>query len=832
MPRLIIAIALVASCPQPAFTQELRLLLDADLSSAKAVQDAGGTVHGGEFVRAGDRAGYATNRNGEVIRFPAKGHLNTQAGRIEAEITLIRDLPEGERVESYITQPYQPPDDALSFALSTGEDGQPRFSAGVKRSGAWTWCALPPPSMKTGTFCQLAMVWGAGRLSLTVNGKRGETAIEGGPLRMPSTLCLGNAHAESRPSIYFAIHRVSFYGTGADEDVLQLFRFGPPKTLKYAPEGGIGPCETGGAVLDWDRDGRWDLVTGSSWLRNLGRQHRDCVLLAAPQPTGLELRRGGWLKFGDFDADELTDLIVAAREGFDWYEDTTSEGARQFEFRQTLVDAGSGEALAPFEWGESAPSVEFADWDNDGRTDLFVGTRSNISKYWPTGPDGGVGFGIGFFEDTWIGGETHGTVYLHRNVGSNEAPRFTRGHHVLTASARQALVLYDQALVNVCDLDDDGLLDLTVASLDTIVQYRNVGAAEQPQLGEGELLRVAGSTDFPFERNRIEVVNDSEDHNALVALGSFARFIPNSSARGEPAYGRIEPIYQREANVCSGHFSVPDACDWDADGDNDLVVGSEDGFVWLIENTDPSGGLDYWGEPVPLVADGEPLRLYSPLGLQGPCEGKWGYTNPCVADWDLDGDLDLIAGWIREEYQYWENVGSPEAPQLASRGPLTSGGVPLHVAWRTRPAVGDINGDGLPDLIGINGAGNIAWWGRARAGDGLDLAAPKEIVGPNGRAYHVTGVGRGTGRTKLAACDWDGDGKCDIFANLRHLRNVTEGDRLAFEQQPNISAPAPGGSWGHYSMIEPVDWDGDGNWEMIAGRDTGYVYYFGEVEAE
>lgn len=33
-------------------------------------------------------------------------------------------------------------------------------------------------------------------------------------------------------------------------------------------------------------------------------------------------------------------------------------------------------------------------------------------------------------------------------------------------------------------------------------------------------------------------------------------------------------------------------------------------------------------------------------------------------------------------------------------------------------------------------------------------------------------------------------------------------------------------------MIEPVDWNGDGNWEMIAGRDTGYVYYFGEARAQ
>ena len=814
--------------------QELKLLLDADLSSAEAVEAAGGQVSGGKFVEAGGRVGYVTEADGQGIRLPAEGHLNRRAGRIEGEVTFLKDVPESGRVESYITQPYQPPSEALSLALSRGkeEEGGPSWGAGIKSGGNWTWASGEPVEAKAGHSHTVGMEWGPGGLELIVDGDVQATAqFTGGPLRMPSTLPIGNAHAMSRPSVWFAIHRIRFWGTGEEEEMPPVYSFGGPKALTYAPEGGIGPAESGGTPFDWDRDGRFDIVTGKSYFRNLGREHRGMILLAEPRAADLGLKGGGSLRFGDFDGDGLDDLILATRENFQWYEDTTTEGERKLEFRLTFADAGSGEDLAPFEWGEGAPMAVCADWDGDGRTDLIVGTRSNISKYWPTGPNGGVGFGIGFFEQTWIGGETHGTVYFHRNVGSNEEPKFTRGRHIPTGPTRQALVLYDAAFPSVCDFNDDGRLDLVVASLDTIAVYLNEGTPTAPRLDAGRLIEIAGSGDFPFERNGVYVVNDRDNHSALLAIGSFTRFMANTGDKGAPRYAAIERVYAKGVRVCSGHFSIPDACDWDGDGDIDIVCGSEDGFIWLIENTDPEGGRARWQEPVPLTADERPVRLYSPLGLQGPCEGKWGYTNPCVADWDLDGDLDLIAGWIREQYVYWENVGSAREPKLAFRGPLECEGRPLHVAWRTRPAVGDLDGDGIPDLIGVNGQGNIAWWKRVKEGEKLALRPPQEVVSPEGAAFHVTRVGRGTGRTKLAACDWDGDGKCDLFAYLHHYRNVSDGERVMFEPQPDLVAPSPEGRWGHYSMIEPVDWDGNGKWEMLAGRDNGFVYYFGEVTA-
>lgn len=116
------------------------------------------------------------------------------------------------------------------------------------------------------------MSWGLDVLGLLVDGAR--VALADGPLRLSSTLCIGNAHAEVRPATYFVIHRAWFFDTGDQERTPPVVVFGEPQTLKYAPEGGIGPREIGGLPLDWHRDGRCDLFAGLWHLRDVSEGDR------------------------------------------------------------------------------------------------------------------------------------------------------------------------------------------------------------------------------------------------------------------------------------------------------------------------------------------------------------------------------------------------------------------------------------------------------------------------------------------------------------------------------------------------------------------------------
>src|SRR5439155_9554718 len=68
-----------------------------------------------------------------------------------------------------------------------------------------------------------------------------------------------------------------------------------------------------------------------------------------------------------------------------------------------------------------------------------------------------------------------------------------------------------------------------------------------------------------------------------------------------------------------------------------------------------------------------------------------------------DGRLDLLAGgFVTGRVYFYENVGSnPDGtPKLAYRGPLEADGKPLNVGdWAAAPCAADFDGDGDLDLI-------------------------------------------------------------------------------------------------------------------------------------
>ena len=217
-----------------------------------------------------------------------------------------------------------------------------------------------------------------------------------------------------------------------------------------------------------------------------------------------------------------------------------------------------------------------------------------------------------------------------------------------------------------------------------------------------------------------------------------------------------------------------------------------------------------------------------------------------MEDWDLDGDLDIVAGCHGETYYLFENVGTRTEPKLASRGPIRYGegsGTRVSCAWRTRPGVGDVTGDGLPDLVGVDESRKLCLWRRYRDGTGnLQLAAPEYPVDADGNAFINCRTSRGIGRSKFCIVDWDQDGRLDVISSpnlntsrefMFYYRNlVMKNGKLVLDFQPNrikVSGLVPRGKQTHFRMLEPVDFDDDGRWEAITGMDTGYLYYWPEL---
>jgi hypothetical protein len=144
--------------------------------------------------------------------------------------------------------------------------------------------------------------------------------------------------------------------------------------------------------------------------------------------------------------------------------------------------------------------------------------------------------------------------------------------------------------------------------------------------------------------------------------------------------------------------AAPHAWDFEGDGDLDLLVGNIAGRVILVRN-EGSAKKPVWGEKIALEAGGEPIMV------------PGGDSGPVVADWDQDGEMDLVVGAGDGSVWFYRNEGSREAPKYAAGKMLLrkakvdhdnlplEGTAPERPGMRAKVCVTDYDGDGRVDLL-------------------------------------------------------------------------------------------------------------------------------------
>ncbi len=487
---------------------------------------------------------------------------------------------------------------------------------------------------------------------------------------------------------------------------------------------------------------------------------------------------------------------------------------------------------------------KYVDFEGDGVLDLALGVEDWTDYGWDDA-----------FNETgqWTRGPLHGFVYLLKNTGTNEAPVYARPEKL--AAEDGVIDVYGMPSPNFADFDGDGDLDLLCGEfVDRLKYYENIGTRSKPRyaagrflpLGDG-LLKIDCCMFVPVaidwdEDGDLDLVIGQEDGRVL--------FCENRGTLqdGLPLFNEPRFFQQQADEVKLGILCTPTACDWDGDGDEDILAGDGSGRVGWFENL--GGTPPRWQQVRYLQADNEEIRIQAGENgsIQGPCEAKWGYSVPCVADWDKDGLPDLMLNSIWGKIVWYRNIGTRAAPRLAAaesvkiawqgeaRYPAWNWWRPADnefvSQWRSSVQALDLNHDGYLDLVALDDEGFLAAY--------LRIPSEKELTfEPGQRIFFMkdqqTSAFDQSHRTVFA--DANGDGLNDLTTRdadgtlpYSHFVHVAGRRLSAFKSQasnrPTTHSPGDSQSsplrfsvgWAGQSGRRQfcfTDWDGDGQLDLL-----------------
>jgi hypothetical protein len=499
------------------------------------------------------------------------------------------------------------------------------------------------------------------------------------------------------------------------------------------------------------------------------------------------------------------------------------------------VERSDGSALLnPFSGGLAQPRITLRDADRDGLPDLFTLSPDNQLRLYRN--EGSLRFRRIFpspfdaapvrswfrfadidadgDDDLYTAGARSEVLYLQNN-GTQSTPLYKVPADTLRGSDGAGITMQQETVPSLVDIDGDGDLDLFSGNLDgSITFYENTGTRqaaaftfrtskfegilvvsngpEARRQAEGENVLSGGR----HGASVLDFVDLDSDGDLDLLFGDFFTtrllYFPNAGSAADPSFSMatLDTAFGPAGDlVLSEGFNQPTSGDIDGDGDVDVVVSSLLPFstvapILLYENRGTATAPQMKRNSLDLTAE---IDLGS-------------YTAPAALD-DRDHH-GLLVGTTSGALTYFQESSGQTGTVWRSAGRY-----PIPGFVQTAPATGDLDGDGLAEIVVGDSEGRLGLF----RFDGNRLAAiPSELdtIKVNQNA-------------SPSLADLDADGDLDLMVGtggglFLYLENRGSASGPRFER---TTAPEPFNTLdvGNDAAPRFADLDRDGDLDAIVG---------------
>jgi gliding motility-associated-like protein len=551
------------------------------------------------------------------------------------------------------------------------------------------------------------------------------------------------------------------------------------------------------AVGDLDRDGKPDLAVanfGGNTVSVLRNTSASGSITAASFAAKVDFATGGLprdLAIGDLDGDGKPDLVVANNN------DNTVSVLRNTSASGSIT-SGSFAAKVDFATGSNPTSVAIGDLDGDGRPDLAVVNSNDI------------------------------TVSVLRNSSASGS---------ITAASFAAKIDFatggNSANVAIGDLDGDGRPDLVVTNVNsnTISILRDDPVFPPPTITSftpasgpvGTSVTVTGTNFNTTAANNIvffgatmATVTAASTTSLTVTVPAGATYQPVSVLNGAtnligysaapfvttftPNKGSIAATdFTPQFTLGTGTAPSSEAIgDLDGDGKPDLVVANHNSNTVSVFRNISTGG------PLTMASFAAPVTFVS--------------SNPAsviIGDLDGDGKPDLVvvnqSGNTVSVLRNTATSGTISSSSFAAPVTFAAGSLPSSIA------IGDLDGDGKPDLAVVNtGSNNVSI---------LRNTAISGAITTSSFAAQVT-FATGSTPNSIAISDLDGDSKPDLVVTNQSgntvsvLRNTATTGAITAS---SFAAQVTFATGHHPNGVAIGDLDGDGKPDVAVANENDHT---------